>query len=206
MTMDYNILQTDSRAYHILYNAASNIKDVDGLVLEIGTRRGGSCKTIIDGLKSVEDFRTVILCDPYGNIEYNPMDRQLGVRLDYTNNMRNETIPTLLDYGYKAGMNMLFFNMEDIEFMSRFRDGVPIYSQYKIVENTYALVFFDGPHDTPSIRNEVDYFAPRTVIGSRFVFDDLSYYNHASIETQLDEYGFVLVEKEDPKASYVRVR
>jgi cephalosporin hydroxylase len=204
--IDYSVLTTDSGAYHILYNAAASIKDVPGLVLEIGTRRGGSAKIIIDGLSSVGDRRTVICCDPYGNIAYNPTDSQIGVRLDYTNNMRNETIPALLSYGYFKGMNMLFFNMEDTEFMDRFANGVPIYNQYKTVEDKYALVFFDGPHDAPSIIKEVQHFAERSTVGSKFVFDDIAWYNHDAVEVELEKYGFQLVEKQEPKASYVRVK
>lgn len=199
------VLTTDSGAYHILFNAAASIKDVPGLVLEIGTRRGGSAKIIIDGLVSAGDRRrTVICCDPYGNIEYNPTDHQLGVRLDYTNDMRNQTIPTLLNYGYSRGINMLFFNMEDTEFMNRFSDGVPVYSEFKTIENEFAMVFFDGPHDTDSIVKEVEFFALRAPLGAMFVFDDIAWYNHAAVESVLSEFGFVNVEKQVPKASYRR--
>lgn len=39
----------------ILFNAALNIKGVPGAVVEIGTRRGGSAKLIMDALVTVGD-------------------------------------------------------------------------------------------------------------------------------------------------------
>jgi hypothetical protein len=64
------VFDTDSQEYEILENAALNIKGVEGAIVEIGTRRGGSPKIIIDSLVQQEDTKRSMFCiDPYGNIE-----------------------------------------------------------------------------------------------------------------------------------------
>ncbi|MGA1048839.1 MAG: hypothetical protein ACO3UU_12595, partial [Minisyncoccia bacterium] len=62
-------LETDSFDYDVLYNAAKSVVNVDGLLCEIGIRRGGSLKYIIDGVSS-NKHKTIIAIDPYGNIDY----------------------------------------------------------------------------------------------------------------------------------------
>jgi len=76
-------MEGDSFDYEVLERAAQRVRDVSGLVCEIGTRRGGSLKYIMDGL---EGTRKHIVCiDPYGDIGYNGADNQINVRYDYTN-------------------------------------------------------------------------------------------------------------------------
>jgi hypothetical protein len=102
----------------------------------------------------------------------------------------------------------VFFNLEDTEFMGRFHDGVPVYDGGKQILNHYALVFFDGPHDTLSILNEVLFFLPRSRIGSVFVFDDIQTYQHQMIEKALYLHGYRLIEvgPKNRKASYEKVQ
>ncbi|MFM7857463.1 MAG: class I SAM-dependent methyltransferase, partial [Flammeovirgaceae bacterium] len=92
--------------------------------------------------------------------------------------MRNRTIPSLYYCAYQAGLNFTFFCLEDNEFFKRYGDGVPVYDQYKKIEDKYAFVFFDGPHTNEAIEMELDFFLERTVPGSVFVFDDLHTHMH----------------------------
>ncbi len=222
---DSEVFHVDSSEYDILANAVKKIKGVPGSVVEIGTRRGGSAKLIIDTLVSNNDTNRFMLCiDPYGNIGYpctnisvtthnvnakiegDPLSKDItnSVRLDYTNDMRNRTIPSLYYYAYQAGLNFTFFCLEDSEFFLRYADGVPVYDQYKTIENQYALVFFDGPHDNASVHLETDFFMERTAKGAVLVYDDIWMYDHDAIEKKLFERGFETVEKKTIKASYVR--
>lgn len=198
-------LPEDSKDYHILFNAAASISGVPGAVCEIGTRRGGSTKHIIDGLLSVSDFgRNVICIDPYGNIEYAARDN-ITARFDYTNDMRNETITNIYQYILGKPINLVLLCLEDTEFFNRFSDGFPFYQEYKTIINEYSLVFFDGPHDFVSIDKEVDFFLPRSVIGTKFVFDDVEFYDHNRIHDKVISNNFVEVER-GWKASYVKVK
>lgn len=206
--MNYNIIDLpgDSGDYDLLFNAAKSIKDVPGAVCEIGTRRGGSLKVIVDGLLTNGDHnRNVVCIDPYGNIDYAD-NEQVTRKLDYTNDMRNETLPNI--YGYMQGkpVNVVFVCMEDTEYFNRFADGIPFYQEHKILETQYSLVFFDGPHDTPSLYKELEFFYPRSVKGTQFIFDDIAVYPHDKIEQDLFANGFELVEygKQGRKASYVK--
>ena len=64
------VFSTDSQEYEVLTNAVNQIKGVPGAVVEIGTRRGGSAKMIIDTLANNHDTNRSMFCiDPYGNIE-----------------------------------------------------------------------------------------------------------------------------------------
>ena len=220
------IFTTDSSEYDILVEAAAAVKGVDGAILEIGSRRGGSAKMIIDMLAANSDTNRSMFCvDPYGNIDYpttnltatlhnikqldedqNSTDKSINIKLDYTNQMRNEIIPSLYFYAYRNGLNFSFFCMEDTEFFKRFADGVPVYNDYKKIENSYALVFFDGPHTNEIVREETDFFLTRTSIGSHFVYDDIWMYDHQAIEDYILANGFETVRRGNIKASYVRTR
>lgn len=224
---DEEVFDTDSQQYEILWNAAANIKGVEGAVVEIGTRRGGSAKIIIDALASQQDTNRSMFCiDPYGNIDYPETNKAIStfsphipitgdpqsteivnqIKHDYDNDMRNRIIPSLYFYAYQAGLNFTFFCLEDTEFFTRYADGVPVYNEHKKLENQYAFVFFDGPHTNEALVTEIDFFIPRSSIGTMFVFDDIWMYDHNMIENILFNNGFELTEKKQIKASYKKVK
>jgi hypothetical protein len=221
------VFTTDSQEYEVLTNAVNQIQGVPGAVVEIGTRRGGSAKMIIDALANNGDTNRSMFCiDPYGNIEIectnlnmavhypgakidgDPQSKELTSphRFDYTNDMRNRTIPSLYYCAYQAGLNFTFFCLEDNEFFKRYADGVPVYDQFKKIEDKYAFVFFDGPHDNSAVLMETEFFLQRSVIGTTFVYDDIWMYDHNMIEKHLFENAFEVLEKKNIKASYRKVR
>jgi len=222
------VFTTDSQEYEVLVNAVNQIRGVPGAVVEIGTRRGGSAKMIIDTLANNGDTNRSMFCiDPYGNIEIectnlnmavhypgtqidgDPQSKELTSphRFDYTNDMRNRTIPSLYYCAYQAGLNFTFFCLEDSEFFKRYGDGVPVYDQYKKIEDKYAFVFFDGPHTNEAIEMELDFFLERTVPGSVFVFDDLWMADHDTIvEERIFKLGWKTLERKNIKASYQRIK
>jgi hypothetical protein len=224
---DEEVFGVDSQEYEILSNAALKIKGIEGAVVEIGSRRGGSAKLIIDALVHNGDTARSMFCiDPYGNIEYyctnksitghslgveiegdpNSLENTKPLRFDYTNDMRNRTVPSLYYYGLQRLSNFQFFLLEDIEFFKRYADGVPVYDQFKKLENTYALVFFDGPHDNPTVDIETNFFLERSTIGTVFVYDDIWMYDHARAEKLIFAQGFVILEKGNVKASYIKIK
>lgn len=221
------VFNTDSQQYEILWNAAANINGVEGAVVEIGTRRGGSAKIIIDALMSKQDTNRSMFCiDPYGNIDYPETNKAIStfsphipvtgdpqatdivnqIKHDYDNDMRNRIIPSLYYYAYQAGLNFTFFCLEDTEFFDRYADGVPVYDEHKKLEDKYAFVFFDGPHTNAAVITEINFFIPRSNIGTMFVFDDIWMYNHDLIEKILFDNGFEVFEKKEIKASYKKVK
>lgn len=226
--MPDEVLGVDSSEYEILHNAALKVKGVEGAVVEIGTRRGGSARIIIEALHHNDDYKRSMFCiDPYGNIDYvqtnkslsihnpevekegDPMSTELtkAIKLDYDNSMRNQIIPTLYWYAYAAGLNFTFFCLEDSEFFARYADGVPVYDEVKKIETQYAFVFFDGPHNNEKMIEELEFFLPRTVVGSVFVFDDIWMYAHdEEMESRMFAQGWEVLEKGKVKASYVKVK
>lgn len=225
---DEEVFDTDSREYEILYNAAKQIKGVEGAVVEIGTRRGGSSKIIIDSLVENNDSNRPMFCvDPYGNIDYPETNRSVSkymphlqitgdpesaenvnlIKHDYTNDMRNRIIPSLYYYAYQRGLNFTFFCLEDSEFFDRYNDGVPVYEENKKIVNEYAFWFLDGPHVNDVIDNECSFFVPRSPVGAVAVFDDIWMMDHDKIveEKWLFPNGWETLEKGSVKASYKKV-
>lgn len=223
---DEEVFGTDSQEYEILSDAAMRIKDVPGAIVEIGTRRGGSAKIIMDSLDAIGETQRPFFCiDPYGNIEYpetnkaislfNPdfelegdresPDINVNIRRDYDNAMRNRIIPSLYFYAYNKGFDFTFFCLEDTEFFARYADGVPIYNINKKLINEYAFVFFDGPHTNECIETELNFFLERSVPGSVFVFDDYWMMDHDRVvEEKLFPLGWKTINKGQIKASYQR--
>lgn len=197
-------LEGDSLDYDLLYRAASSAIGTDGLYCEIGVRRGGSLRYIIDALHdSNSGLRHLVAMDPYGNIDYNATQQYRG-KLDYTNEMKNESMPNIYNYAYGKNVNLVFFNLEDTEFFRRFETGVPVYNQQKNIINKYAFVFFDGPHDSDSLLAEVDFFLPRSSPGTVYVFDDVATYPHNIIHNYILDRGFEVLEvgRQGRKISY----
>lgn len=222
---DEEVFGVDSQEYEVLTNAALKIRGVPGAVVEIGTRRGGSAKMMMDALVQNGDNNRSFFCiDPYGNIDYvqtnfslsvhnpevekegDPESKELtkAIKLDYDNTMRNRVIPSLYYYGYQNGFNFTFFCLEDTEFFARYSDGVPVYDEVKKIEDKYAFVFFDGPHNNEAMVMETNFFIERCNVGSVFVFDDIWMYDHDAIETILFAAGFEVLEKKSIKASYIK--
>lgn len=197
-------LPGDSLDYDVLFRAVEKSKPIPGLACEIGVRRGGSLQYIIDALSGSN--KHIIAIDPYGNIEYNATEEQRNIRLDYTNDMKHEAMSNIYNYSRGKGVNLIFINLDDVEFMTRYEQGVPVYNQTKQIINDYSFVFFDGPHDVVSILVEVKYFTQRSKVGTVFVFDDIETYPHHLVEQELFATGFVLLENgpQKRKASYFR--
>jgi hypothetical protein len=224
---DEEVFGTDSQEYEILVNAALEVKGTQGAIVEIGTRRGGSAKMIIDALASQGNTNRPMFCiDPYGNIEIDCTNLNMAVhnpdrkiegdpaskeitspqRFDYDNTMRNRVIPSLYYYAYSQGLDFSFFCLEDTEFFERYNDGVPVYNKVKTLVNDYAFVFFDGPHDNKALELETEFFIKRALLGTLFVFDDIWMYDHDKIEERLFANGFVVHEKKQIKASYIKIK
>ena len=222
-----DVFNVDSSEYEILANASASIKEVEGAVLEIGSRRGGSAKIMMDTLESNNDTNRSFFCvDPYGNIDLeitninatrfyankyevkgdpNSKDETLPAKFDYTNTMRNRVVPSLYYYAFSKGFNFSFFFLEDTEFFKRYPDGVPVYDEEKKIEDKFALVFFDGPHTNQAVIDEISYFLDKSPIGTAWVFDDIWMYDHDMIEKEyLFKNGFEILEKGNVKASYVK--
>jgi len=175
-------LPETSADYDVVDEAVRESSKVPGLVCEIGLFRGGGAKHLIDGIADSGSRKTLVTIDPYGNIEYVGSDVQGLVRLDFWNSRRNDCMVNLFAYAQVRDVNLLFFNLEDTEFFNRFGDGVPIYEDFKRIEDQYSCVHFDGPHTTDAVLHEFDFFNKRASKGAWFAFDDVDWaYDHENI-------------------------
>jgi len=201
-------LPGDSGNYEVIYDAAIAAADVPGVAIEIGLRRGGGSKQIIDAMVKTDKRKTMVAVDPYGNIDYNTVvDFNKGpqtVKMDYTNSMRDQCLVNMYEYAQMSKVNFVFFPLEDTEFFKRFADGIPVYEEFKRLETQYSIVHFDGPHFTDDVLNEIYFFMPRTPRGAAFVFDDVSYYDHSVVDKVLIENGWLNKAKMPYKWSYIK--
>ncbi len=198
-------LPTDSQNYDVLTEGVARTQSVVGMTCEIGLRRGGGTKYILDALVDTKQQDKVhIAIDPFGNIEYPEGDDGQVIRCDYTNAMRDECLVNLYLYAAQRQVSILFFNLEDTEFFTRFADGVPVYRNTKSLETQYSFVHFDGPHTVRHLKTEIDFFHPRTPTGAVFVFDDVGLYDHAEIDAYLTGLGWSVYRTTPRKWAYIK--
>lgn len=202
-----NAIQYDSQEYEMLSYAASQIKGVEGLVVEIGTRLGGGIKTIMESCVANDDRRYFIGIDPYGDIMYTHGERCYNAnsqreRCDYNDNMMAAFLSSIYGYCHQNDLYYQHFILEDTEFMERFKDGIVIYNQEKLLINSYALVHVDGPHNLDSVIIETEFFMPRVSKGGFLVFDDVLDYDHDVVDQMLVKNGFGLDRKGQRKLVY----
>lgn len=180
--------------YHVLEQAAQDITNVPGITLEIGLRAGGGTLRILQVLaQHIHIPRTHVALDPYGQIPYNLTEHRRNIILDYTNQMKNQTIAELHRYcADHPHINFVFLPLEDTEFFTRFGSGIPLYTdQKKEICNQYALVHFDGPHTTEQTLIEAVFFSERASPGAIFVFDDVEgFYHHDVIQNWMLRQGW----------------
>ena len=198
-------LPTDSLNYEVLTEGVLRVQNVEGATCEIGLRRGGGSKFIIDALvdSSQHLSKVHMAIDPYGNIDYETTDHDV-VKQDYTNTMRNEALMNLYYYTGMKNVNFYFFNLEDTEFFKRFSDGFPVYNEHKTIVNKYSFVHFDGPHSVKILKEEISFFNERADAGAVFVFDDVELYNHSYIDSWLKEINWELYRTSQRKWAYFK--
>ncbi len=203
--MKYSRLEIDGQyvTYEVFKKYIHALKDVPGLSCEIGLRRGGGTRIIIESFLENADARPHVCVDPYGNILYNDIGGEH--RSDYTNNMRNETIYELYKFAYDKNLNILFFNLEDSEFYYRFGDGVPVYEEEKRIINNYCFVHVDGQHDVRSVTTAAKFFITRLSLNGIIAFDNTDHYDHSSVHELLINNGYTFLEDVLHKKIYKRV-
>jgi len=164
----------DSGEYEFLTESVELSKYVSGMCIEIGLRRGLGTKTIIDAVRQYCPGKTVVAVDPYGSILYKPREHMEACRLDYTNQMKAETLAALWAYVAENPVDFHYFCMTDDEYFERFGDFVPIYNIDEIGCTGYSFVHLDGPHSVESVNHEVDWFSDRMLPGAILCIDDIT--------------------------------
>ena len=198
-------LNFDHHFHDVLYNAAKKIKDVDGMVCELGLREGGGLGVMMLGCIDNNDTNhTFIAIDPYGNIEYEWKDNTVVV-FDYDNQMKNRTLKNIYSICEAFNLNFIFHNLEDTEFFTKYSDGIQVYNKVKSINNQYALVHLDGPHTTVKLLEELEFFCKRMSNNGIIVLDDIiGYYDYEAIKNYLYENKFELLEELNIKASFIK--
>jgi hypothetical protein len=191
------MISGDSKEYEFFDEAVKLLKNPIGVSVEIGVRRGMGSKCIIDAYRKYYPGIKLkhLGIDPYGDIVYRTADSDQGMRLDYTNKMKQEALLDLI----KEYPEFNFINLEDSEFFKRFADGYPVYDNEKKLLTQYEMVHFDGPHDTQSVMKEVNFFLDRKPKQCVYVFDDIDTHDIDRIGEHLIWNGFKEIKKGNRK-------
>lgn len=167
-------LEFDSGEYEFLEQAVELSKNVEGMCVEIGLRKGWGTKVIIDACVEHRPGSTIISIDPFGSILYKPREHMEPCRLDYTNDMYKEVLADMSAYVIGKDVNWLMFKMTDERFFYTQDMGVELYDLEPVLVNKYAMAHFDGPHSIPDIANELSFFNARMDRGAIICVDDCS--------------------------------
>lgn len=164
--------------------------------VEIGVREGLGSKVIMLAIKERLGGAKIpykhIGIDPYANLKYQHYDTSQEYTADYTDEMRKTMVEDFKDHP-----EFTFFHMKDIDFMNEFAE-----TGFKV----YDLVHFDGPHMSKDVLREAIWFADRSRIGTRFIFDDSPKYNMKDITSALSHWNFSLYEEGENRVCLQRVK
>ena len=176
--------------YDMLAKAAADAPE--GIFVEIGFRAGTGVMAMVEG-KPHSPNNLYIAIDPFGNVPYNEGTRTR--HLDYTNERRKYTLRNFYNYlaEVESTTNFIFFNLESIEFIKRYEDGVPDYfSGNKVIRTDYSIAHLDGQHDTETVLKEVEFFVSRILPNGYIIIDNTEqgWMDMEPIEKVLYDNGF----------------
>jgi len=196
----------EKEGYDVLLTAIKESKKIEGLGCEIGVREGHGSYLM---MKYGPPSRIHVAVDPYGNIEYKSWEIRRDRLNNYNNEMFYNTMINLYDsalYAFPEQRHILFFPLEDTEFMQKFKEGIPVYQYEKRIYKEYAIVHIDGPHTVEDVQKENQFFLPRMALGGIIIYDDIQQYDHfGKIHPEILQYGFKEIVKSDKKIAYKRM-
>lgn len=200
------MLEGDSGEYEFLTEAVSLSKDVEGMCIEIGLRRGMGTKTIMDAVREYCPGKVVIAVDPYGSIPYVGREHMGACRLDYTNEMKSECMVDLWTYVRDNPVNFYPCLMTDDVFFEAFALGFEVYDIDPVKCNKYAMAHLDGPHYIAALKKEINWFNERMLPGAVIVIDDVTidFVDIKPINELFTVLGWSLVKEGFKKNIYVK--
>lgn len=204
--MEVRMIEGDSGEYELLTQGVELSKDINGMCLEVGLRRGMGTKYIIDAVREYCPNKLVISIDPFGSLPYICREPDGPCRLDYDNTMKREATSAIHQYVEQNPVNFQFINLTDHEFFKRYSDGVPVYELEERLETKYSFVHLDGPHYVAGIVYEVHFFKSRMDKGATMCIDDctIDFFDIDAVENVILSW-FELVIKGEKKRVYKRI-
>ena len=191
------MIRGDSSEYNLLEKWSKDFDCQGHYSCEIGVREGNGSKIIIDNV--INNYFHIGV-DPYGDITYKHFDNDENYhwtdfdgnilynsdgsfkRPTYPDSMRDQMIKDFEDYTKRGKYH--FVNKTDIDFMND--------NSYKRM--IFSFVCFDGPHTTKDVLREAIWFADKSRVGTRFVFDDSKFFDIEVVEKALSYWNFRLFE------------
>ncbi len=188
------MLEANDSEYDVMLRAiaeaAKACEDPLAMTIEIGVRRGGGSKLIVEEFRRLGQHRFHVLVDPYGDLPYQANDGP-ALHLDYADWMRRKVLHEWHAWAEDEKVDSQFFWLTDDEFFRAFADGIPFYVEGRTVQATlYAFAYLDGPHCRDFVTKEVEWFLPRMAPGGVLCFDDIGNYEHQPIRDRLVSAGW----------------
>jgi len=189
-------IRGDSTEYELLKKWCATLpffeKPKSVTTCEIGVREGLGSQIIMMGI--TERIKNIpyehIGIDPYDNLKYQHYDVTKEYTSDYTDEMKQQMVKD-----FSNNKNFKFYHMTDIQYMNLFNEDKKIYD----------LVHFDGPHMTKDVAREALWFADKSRIGTRFVFDDSKFFDIEPLIKILSRWGFNIFESGKNKVCIQRM-
>lgn len=200
------MIEFDSGEYEFLTEAVQMSAHVEGLLVEVGLRKGWGTKTLIDAIVEYRPGSIVISIDPYGSILYVGREHIGPIRLDYTDDMCKECMADLWEYVKGKNVKWLPFIQTDDDFFIEKENGVVVYDLERIVINKYACVHLDGPHHYDAVTREAKFFGDRMDKGGVIILDDCTedFINIEPVNEYFKSIGFELFKQGVKKNMYVK--
>ena len=193
MSVNNYELSGDSGEYEFLKEAVELSKDVEGMCVEIGVRRGLGTKTIIDAVRQFCPNKAVIAIDCYGSIPYTGREHVGKIRLDYDNTMKNDCMANLWAYVRDNPVNFYPCIMTDDVFFGCYNFGFELYDIDVIRCNKYSMVHLDAEHTVADVARQILWFNERMDSGAVICVDDVTidFFDIKPIQKLFTELGWV---------------
>ena len=191
--LNYDLSQMD---FGILMNAFNEAREIDeGIFVEFGTGMGVAGRMMIPQLKD-EWFYTVDPFKPYGKGDIDPwegINQNMLKGADFYLKEEDTTINTLSEMAAEAGCNFVHERMADYEFIHR-------------TNEKFKFVYVDSDHTFQHVQHLCRIMILNNLIvdGGMIVFDDVSCYDHGTVDGFLRRNNYIKVEQGDFKISYRR--
>lgn len=182
-----------------------NLKNKNGVSIEVGVHQGGASKLIIEAYKkhhpTLKHFH--IGLDPFGGVPYvdnESMYQKKQFDPRYNDQRRWMLQKTIVEQEDK---NFIFLLLESSEYFKRFPDGYPILiDSQKYILGTYDLVHIDAMHAVEFIINEINFFKNRMIPKGFIILDDWDCFDIDFIDKYMYYIGFKKYKKGKKKMVY----
>jgi predicted O-methyltransferase YrrM len=155
----------------LVLDVFSKTLDIDGPIVEIGTRLGGSAICFMEVLCYYGKKKQIITVDPYGSLPFETCENlNPCVNSEYDEDMYRRAIYEMSKFAYENCMDHMHFKATSTYFMKQY-DKLETFDEGKAVPvKNPSFVYLDGSHKYKIA--EANFFFNKLQKGGFIVIDD----------------------------------